>query len=63
MVNVGGVKGTPPRDQMPEYGQRSAGTHPTGMHSCLTVKMSWLLNQMGVKERCYCIQVCFISKG
>ena len=19
----------------PEYGQRSAGTHPTGMHSCL----------------------------
>ena len=20
----------------PEYGQRSAGTHPTGMHSCLS---------------------------
>ena len=27
--------GTPPRKQQtPEYGQRSAGTHPTGMHSC-----------------------------
>ena len=25
----------PPQDQTPEYGQRSAGTHPTGMHSCL----------------------------
>ena len=27
---------TPPRPpyQTPEYGQRSAGTHPTGMHSC-----------------------------
>ena len=25
----------PPREQQtPEYGQRSAGTHPTGMHSC-----------------------------
>ena len=26
-----------PRDQVhpPEYGQRAAGTHPTGMHSCL----------------------------
>ena len=21
---------------LPEYGQRSAGTHPTGMHFCLT---------------------------
>ena len=27
--------GTPPSwMQTPEYGQRSAGTHPTGMHSC-----------------------------
>ena len=26
---------TPPQQQQtPEYGQRSAGTHPTGMHSC-----------------------------
>ena len=24
----------PPEQQTPEYGQRSAGTHPTGMHSC-----------------------------
>ena len=23
-----------PKQQTPEYGQRSAGTHPTGMHSC-----------------------------
>ena len=29
--------GTPPGQQTPEYGQRSAGTHPTGMHSCLSV--------------------------
>ena len=27
----GGTGGGSP----PEYGQRSAGTHPTGMHSCL----------------------------
>ena len=31
----------PPRLQTPEYGQRSAGTHPTGMHSCLN--LSWQL--------------------
>ena len=24
----------PPRKQTPAYGQRAAGTHPTGMHSC-----------------------------
>ena len=24
----------------PEYGQRSAGTHPTGMHSCIHHKVS-----------------------
>ena len=28
----GGEGGSPP-----EYGQRSAGTHPTGMHSCMLV--------------------------
>ena len=28
----------PPRQQTPEYGQRSARTHPTGMHSCYEVK-------------------------
>ena len=27
--------GRPPRKQSPEYGLRAAGTHPTGMHSCL----------------------------
>ena len=26
---------TPPGEQTPAYGQRAAGTHPTGMHSCL----------------------------
>ena len=25
----------PPRKQTSAYGQRAAGTHPTGMHSCL----------------------------
>ena len=25
---------TPQKQQTPEYGQRSASTHPTGMHSC-----------------------------
>ena len=29
-----GTRYTPPGLQTPEYGQRSAGTHPTGMHSC-----------------------------
>ena len=33
--------GTPPGLQTPEYGQRSAGTHPTGMHSCYTKKIIW----------------------
>ena len=26
---------SPPGKQTPAYGQRAAGTHPTGMHSCL----------------------------
>ena len=26
----------PPWKQTPAYGQRAAGTHPTGMHSCFT---------------------------
>ena len=33
----GYLPGTPPPDQVhpsPKYGQRAAGTHPTGMHSC-----------------------------
>ena len=31
----GGVSGlVPGGGSPPEYGQRSAGTHPTGMHSC-----------------------------
>ena len=30
---------TPPRKQTPAYGQRAAGTHPTGMHSCSELKL------------------------
>ena len=29
-----GADTPPPRKQTPAYGQRAAGTHPTGMHSC-----------------------------
>ena len=29
---------TPPGKQTPAYGQWAAGTHPTGMHSCLRIK-------------------------
>ena len=28
--------GIPPGKQTPAYGQRAAGTHPTGMHSCIS---------------------------
>ena len=28
---------TPPRKQTPAYSLRAAGTHPTGMHSCLVM--------------------------
>ena len=45
---------TPPPDQTPEYGQHSAGTHPTGMHSCLWIywiavnsSVQWSKNKMG----------------
>ena len=31
----------PPRDQTPEYGQRSAGTHPTGMYSCIIIYLQF----------------------
>ena len=29
----------PPPKQTPAYGLRAAGTHPTGMHSCLKVRV------------------------
>ena len=29
------TKYTPPGKQTPAYGQRAAGKHPTGMHSCI----------------------------
>ena len=28
-----------PRKQTPAYGQRMAGTHPTGMHSCFVLRI------------------------
>ena len=34
-----GTRPPPPEQQTPEYGQRSAGTHPTGMHSCIKFKI------------------------
>ena len=36
------------RGSPPEYGQHSAGTHPTGMHSCLFL---FLLPANEVEER------------
>ena len=30
----------PPRKQTPAYGQRAAGTHPAGMHSCLLMRIT-----------------------
>ena len=29
-----------PRNQTPPYGLRAAGTHPTGMHSCISTRLS-----------------------
>ena len=34
----------PPQDLTPEYSQRSAGTHPTGMHSCFGIFLVRLTN-------------------
>ena len=34
-----GTRQTPPRSRLHKYGLRAAGTHPTGMHSC--VKCFW----------------------
>ena len=37
------ISDAPPREQQtPEYGQRSAGTHPTGMHSCFSMKLQFI---------------------
>ena len=33
----------PPRKQTPAYGLRAAGTHPTGMHSCLVVNLRMII--------------------
>ena len=37
----------PPREQAPAYGQRAAGTHPTGKHSCFL--LSLLLLNVNIK--------------
>ena len=43
---------TPPDQvQPPRYGQRAAGTHPTGMHSCLQFVLHWLVNLFTPTER------------
>ena len=33
---------TPPGKQTPGYSQRAAGTHPTGMHSCVVIDLHQL---------------------
>ena len=39
----GGMGGGSP----PEYSQRSAGTHPTGMHSCFLSKFNYYIEMLG----------------
>ena len=39
----GGVSNFPGGGSPSEYGQRSAGTHPTGMHSCSSLCYQLLL--------------------
>ena len=47
-----GTKYTPPaRKQTPAYGQRAAGTHPTGMHSCLKMSPQPILEPKGYRNR------------
>ena len=36
---------TPPGKQTPAFGLRSAGTHPTGMHSCFVKNFSFIIPQ------------------
>ena len=52
---------TPPlqKQQTPEYGQRSAGTHPTGMHSCLGLHFFlWLI----VNTSMLCYVICLVER-
>ena len=48
---------TPPRKHTPAYGQRAAGTHPTGMHSCNYIHLQQLLNNF---LRSILSYVCFL---
>ena len=44
---------TPPGKQTPAYGQRVAGTHPTGMHSCFAkflLKTAWKCKNLDPEE-------------
>ena len=53
----GGVPG--PRGgflQFSEYGHRSAGTHPTGMHSC-----SWIESQIASRNSIKCLITCCVQ--
>ena len=50
----------PPGKHTPAYGQRAAGTHPTGMHSCFV--MCFLLNQCNCRchtSPIYCHNGCW----
>ena len=48
-------QGEPPREEAAAYGQWAAGTHPTGMHSCLCWMLFWgfcvILNRRGVRTK------------
>ena len=40
---------SPPGKQTPTYGQRAAGTHPTGMHSCFKVNCCFKVHNAHLK--------------
>ena len=48
---------TPPLQQTPAYGLRAAGTHPTGMHSCSSLKSA--MGFAAPEKRYVRICVCF----
>ena len=50
---------TPPGKQTPVYGQRAAGTHPTGMHSCsifVIICTFRLIPRTGICLKAFCIK-------
>ena len=48
----GGVSGPGGVFQFSEYGQRSTGTHPTGVHSCLVENLQSTLHGRGKCKIC-----------